>query len=240
MPWSRELAQLPTPMIATRTFLSERALPFVVPLFEAIASFPFRPSRSESVPTISSFTVCLRSAARLTRRSFSSGGILSNIDPPSRGALPTRPLGSNGTPKPAARWPTATSLTLRPLCLTSSASRRLSSRGIRTNTLFRASTGVLAAYQGQALGLPPPFELLPYRPDPLSDGDPRRRGEQVDRPLQTTPRSDGEAEADDDHSLGARADPDVPFEAERLGLRARVGNEERRNHCRESEQEGRL
>ena len=86
-----------------------------MPLFEAIGSFPFRPSRSESVPTINSFTVCLRSAARLTRRSFSSGGIRSSTDPPSRGGVPARPLGSNGTAKLAARWPTATSLKLRPL-----------------------------------------------------------------------------------------------------------------------------
>ncbi len=84
-------------MIATRTLSFDGALPFDFPLVEAIGSFPLRPSRSDSVPTMSSFTFCLRSAARRESLSFSSGGMRSSTDPPSRGGEPVRPLGSNGT-----------------------------------------------------------------------------------------------------------------------------------------------
>src|SRR5262245_19588851 len=154
MPWSREFAQLPTPTIATRTLSLEGVLPFDFPFVEDMDSFPVEPSRSLSVPTMSSFTFCRRSAARLTSRSFSSGGMRSSTDPPSRSGEPARPLGSNGTAKPAARWPTATSLKLRRVDLASSTSRRLSAAGMRTKTFLRrgASTTVLATITGVLAG----------------------------------------------------------------------------------------
>ncbi len=69
-------------------------------------------------------------------------------------------------------------------------------------------------------------KLLANVQDALQDGEPGRRREQVDRPLQRTPRREDEAGGDDDDALGARAQADVAAQAESLRLRPRVRDEE--------------
>src|SRR5581483_10263180 len=73
--------------------------------------------------------------------------------------------------------------------------------------------------------------------DALEHGDPRRRGEQVDRPRQDAPRREHEAGRDHDDALGAAADADVAAQAERLRARARVADEERAGERGERERE---
>src|SRR5690242_1301251 len=141
-------------MIATRTLSSERrALP-LLPFVEAMGSFPAR--RSVSVSTVRSLTFRLRSPARAKSLAISSGGIRRRTEPLRPGSLPGRPLSSKGSAKREARIPTATSLRLRPVLLTSSARSRFSSAGIRTRTCLRAgaSTEVLALYPGLDEGAP--------------------------------------------------------------------------------------
>src|SRR5215212_2473973 len=70
-------------------------------------------------------------------------------------------------------------------------------------------------------------ELLAHKQDPLHDGQPRGGRQQVDRPLQRTPRREHQTGRDDDHTLGARAEPDVAAQPQPFGLRARVTHEER-------------
>src|SRR2546429_5697081 len=69
-------------------------------------------------------------------------------------------------------------------------------------------------------------QLLADVQDALADGDPRGAREEHERPGQHAPRREDETPGDDDDAFGARPDPDVAAEAERLGLRARVRDEE--------------
>src|SRR6266566_8362581 len=69
-------------------------------------------------------------------------------------------------------------------------------------------------------------ELLADVQDALENGEPRGRGEQVDRPLEAAPWREDETGGDHDDALGPRAETDVAAQPERLGLRANVGNEE--------------
>src|ERR1051325_10417322 len=69
-------------------------------------------------------------------------------------------------------------------------------------------------------------ELLADVQDALNDRDPCGEGEEHERPGQHAPRRENETRGDDDDALGARPDPHVAAEAERLGLRARVRDEE--------------
>src|SRR5581483_6509085 len=69
-------------------------------------------------------------------------------------------------------------------------------------------------------------QLLANVQDALDDRDPRGRGQEVDRPGETAPRSEDEARGDHDDALRARAEPDVAAQAERLRLRAHVRHEE--------------
>src|SRR5580765_4908917 len=199
-------------MSATRTLSSLRgALPFV----DVMGSFP---SRSESVSTIRSLRFRLRWTARASSLSLSSAGMRRSTAPPSPGVFPARPLGSNGTAKRDARMPTATSLRLLPVRRTSSASRLLSSPGIRTRTSLRvgASTTVLALYH-----LRTSAHLRPDGPDPLADREPGGDGEQIDRPLERAPRREDEPRRDHDHAFGAGADPNVALEPQRFRAGAR-------------------
>src|SRR5256885_9127418 len=68
-------------------------------------------------------------------------------------------------------------------------------------------------------------ELLADVQDALDDRDPRGEGEEHERPGQHAPRREDETRGDDDDALGARPDPDIATEAERLGLRASVRDE---------------
>src|SRR5437773_7805291 len=61
----------------------------------------------------------------------------------------------------------------------------------------------------------------------LDDGDPRRGGEEHDRPGEHAPGCEDETCGDDDHALGPRADADVAAEPERFGAGAGVRDEER-------------
>src|SRR5581483_1718179 len=70
-------------------------------------------------------------------------------------------------------------------------------------------------------------ELLANMQDALDDRDPRGRSQEVDRPLEPAPRREHEPGRDHDDALGPGAEPDVAAQAERLGLRTDVGNEER-------------
>src|SRR6185437_5696394 len=70
-------------------------------------------------------------------------------------------------------------------------------------------------------------ELLANVQDALDDRDPGGRGQEIDRPLKPAPRAEHEAGRDHDDALGARAKTDVTAQAERLGLRADIRNEER-------------
>src|SRR5439155_4130431 len=69
-------------------------------------------------------------------------------------------------------------------------------------------------------------QLLSDVKDALQHSDPARRGEKVDRPRQQPPRREHEARGDHDDALGAGPEPDVAAQAESLGLRANVGDEE--------------
>src|SRR2546430_17416380 len=63
--------------------------------------------------------------------------------------------------------------------------------------------------------------------DSLEHGQPGGCREQVDEPLQRdAERREDEAARNHGHALGAAADADVSLEADQLGLRARVRNEE--------------
>src|SRR6266581_3884892 len=70
-------------------------------------------------------------------------------------------------------------------------------------------------------------QLLADVQDALADRDPGRAGEEHDRPRENAPRCEHETDGDHDHALCARADADVAAQADRLGLRARIGNEKR-------------
>src|SRR5205085_10511333 len=67
----------------------------------------------------------------------------------------------------------------------------------------------------------------PDAPDPLADREPGGCREDPDRPDERAPRSEDEADGDDDHALRAAADPDVAAQAERLRSGAGVADEER-------------
>ena len=69
-------------------------------------------------------------------------------------------------------------------------------------------------------------ELLADVQDALRNRDPRRRGQEVDRPLEPAPRREHEPGGDHDDALGAGAEADVAAQAERLRLRADVRDEE--------------
>src|SRR5438128_11814922 len=72
-------------------------------------------------------------------------------------------------------------------------------------------------------------QLLADVQDALDDRDPGRRSEEIDRRLEQHDADRGEHEPRGDHddALGPRAEPDVAAEAERLRLRAGVGDEVR-------------
>ena len=69
-------------------------------------------------------------------------------------------------------------------------------------------------------------QLAPYEEDALRDREPRDRGEHVDRPLEQAPGGEAEADGDEHHALDPRAEADVAAQSDRLGLRARVRDEE--------------
>src|SRR5919201_1611477 len=75
----------------------------------------------------------------------------------------------------------------------------------------------------------PLAELRADEQDPLEHGQPGGRGQQRDRPHKEpdADRREHEAACDHHHALGARPQPDVAAEAERLRLRARIADEER-------------
>src|SRR5258707_15446014 len=70
-------------------------------------------------------------------------------------------------------------------------------------------------------------ELLADVQDALRHGEPRGRGQEVDRPLEPAPRCEDEAGRDHDDAFGPGAETDVAAQAERLRLGADIGNEER-------------
>src|SRR5439155_16046864 len=69
-------------------------------------------------------------------------------------------------------------------------------------------------------------QLLADVQDALQNRDPRGRGEKINGPLEAAPRREYEPGRDHDDTFGARAEPDVAGEAERLRLRAHVRHEE--------------
>src|SRR5712692_1195012 len=69
-------------------------------------------------------------------------------------------------------------------------------------------------------------QLLADVQDALQHRDPRGRGEKIDRPLEPAPRGEHEPGRDHDDTLGARAEPDVAAQSERLSLRAHIRHEE--------------
>src|SRR4051812_7980613 len=69
-------------------------------------------------------------------------------------------------------------------------------------------------------------QLLTHEEDPLHDCEPRRRRQQVDRPLQRSPRCEDEPSSDHHDALGARPEADVAAQSGGLGLRARVTDQE--------------
>ena len=81
-------------------------------------------------------------------------------------------------------------------------------------------------------------QLLADVQDALEHRDPRGHGEQIDRPLEPAPRREHEAGRDHDDALGARAEPDVAAEPERLSLRANVRHEEGAGDCDDREDDG--
>src|SRR5215210_1481870 len=97
MPWSRELAQLPTPTIATRTLSLLRGLPLVEPLLEAMLSFRLEAngtsSASLSARRTRSLTCSLRRRASPLSSRRSSGGMRRTTAPAAPAiALRRRPL----------------------------------------------------------------------------------------------------------------------------------------------------
>src|SRR6478672_8682109 len=75
--------------------------------------------------------------------------------------------------------------------------------------------------------------------DSLEHGQPGGHREQIDEPLQGhAERREDQAARDDDHALRAAADPDVTLKADQLGLRARVGDEERPGDRGHAEHDG--
>src|SRR3989440_11998052 len=80
-----------------------------------------------------------------------------------------------------------------------------------------------------------PPKLRAHAPHALPDGEPRGRGQRADRPDEGAPRSEDAPDGDDDDPLGAASDADVAAEAERLGARARVADEERTGDSGERE-----
>src|SRR4051812_32398303 len=76
-------------------------------------------------------------------------------------------------------------------------------------------------------------QLLADVQDALDDRDPRRAGEEHERPGKDAPRWEHEPGGDDDAALGARADPDVAAETEGLRLRAGVRDENRSGDARD-------
>src|SRR4051812_18854788 len=65
----------------------------------------------------------------------------------------------------------------------------------------------------------------------LDDRDPGRDGEEQDRPGQHAPGCEHETRGDDDDTLRTRADADVAAQAESLGARTGVGDEDRAGDC---------
>ena len=139
------MAQLPTPMIATRT-LSFWRPPFLEPFVPAMRSFPLRllcagtPSPSASAARMTSFALESRRDASAWISSLSSGDTRSRrtgLDPAS--TLRRRPVGVNGTPSSSDRIPTATSLTLDPRRADSRTSAPFSGAGILTRIPVRFS-----------------------------------------------------------------------------------------------------
>src|SRR3989440_6450990 len=72
-----------------------------------------------------------------------------------------------------------------------------------------------------------PTKLRAHAPHALPDGEPCGRRQRADRPDEGAPRSEDEPDGDDDDPLGAASDADVAAEAESLGARACVADEER-------------
>src|SRR5436190_23567137 len=70
-------------------------------------------------------------------------------------------------------------------------------------------------------------ELLANVQDALRHGEPRGRGQEVDRPGEPAPRSEDEPRRDHDDALGTGAEADVAAQAERLCFCANIGDEER-------------
>src|SRR5919201_5623050 len=94
-----------------------------------------------------------------------------------------------------------------------------------------------------AIRLPAEAELAADVEDPLEDGQPGRRGQKRNRGDEQPDahRREHEAAGDDDDPLGARADADVPTQAESLGTRARVADEERaRDRCERQRERNRM
>src|SRR5919201_2268977 len=213
-------------MIATRTFSPARALPFEEPFEEAIVSFLASSNCSESVSTISWLVVRLRSRPRRVSFSFSSGGMRRRTSPCARGGAARRPLASKGTAKREARMPTATSLRFDPVASTSRSSRRLSAAGMRTSTSLRSRA--MSGHTDSTNLLSAVAELAPNREDALDDREPRRRGQDGHDAGQheLVERGEDESRRDYDDALGAAADANVAAQAEDLGLRARVADQE--------------
>ena len=79
-----------------------------------------------------------------------------------------------------------------------------------------------------------------YEEDALRDREPGDRGEHVDRPLEQAPGGEAEADGDEHHAFDPRAEADVAAQSDRLGLRARVRDEEGADHGCECRHEGYL
>ena len=166
------MAQLPTPMSATRTLSLERALPFFEPLVSAMVSFRLltrgMPSPSVSAARMTSFALVAR-ARRLGmdlvlqlvagRGAGGRGSSLLALCGGGRSA-------GDETPKLSARMPAATSLTLEPRRAVSRTSAPLRGVGIRTRMLGAlaiassqsASTIASLRYSRHAFGRPRPAE----------------------------------------------------------------------------------
>src|SRR5207248_3606783 len=78
-------------------------------------------------------------------------------------------------------------------------------------------------------------QLLADMQDALQNGDRRRRGEEIDGPLECPPGREHEARGDDDDALGPRAEADVATQPQRLRLRADVRHEEGAGDCDDRE-----
>ena len=78
-------------------------------------------------------------------------------------------------------------------------------------------------------------QLLTDVQDALDNRDPRGRCEKVDGPLQAAPGREHEPCRDHDDSFGARAEPHIAAQAERLRLRADVRHKEGARDCGDRE-----